>query len=130
LRDLLKDSSLAGLGRRDYEAALALSNRGDEIHDARGYVVRLPLQPEAIHRVEWREVVEVRPILTLLGLMAVDRLNPDQGRVLLAVAGGADLANHQVPAPEVKPLYLRGRDVHVALALTVAVRSQETKPIR
>jgi hypothetical protein len=34
-----------------------------------------------------------------------------------------------VPAPEVEPLYLRGGDVHVSLALAVAVRPQETEPV-
>jgi hypothetical protein len=116
------------LRRRDDEAALALAYRGHQVDDARGEVVRLPLEAQALHRVERRQVVEVGPVAALLGLMTVDRLYPDQGRVLLAVAGRTDLADNVVPAPEVEPLYLRGGDVHVALALAVAVRPQKPNP--
>src|SRR5215218_5823342 len=126
---LLQDRRLAGLGRRDDHAALALAYRGHQVYDAGGDVVRLPLQPQALHRVEGGKVVEVRAPAALLGLVVVDGLDAHHRRVLLAVAGWPDLADHVVPAPEVEAFDLARRDVDVAFALTVAVGPQETEPV-
>src|SRR5215212_4152533 len=108
LRYLLEDRGLTGLRRRDDETTLTLAYGGHEVYNAWGYVVRLPLQAQPLVRVKRREVVEVGPVAALLGLVAVDRFDTYQGRVLLALAGLPDLANYVVPAPEVEPLYLRG----------------------
>src|SRR5918998_3446707 len=126
---LLENSRLARLGRRDDHAALTLAYGGHEVYDARGDVVRLPLQAEALHRVQRRQIVEVRAPAALLRLLAVDGLDAHHRRVLLPVAGGPDLADYVVPAPEVEALDLARRDVDVALALAVAAGPQEAEPI-
>jgi hypothetical protein len=126
---LLEDRGLTGLRRRDDEPALALADGGHEVYDPRGYVVRLPLEPQALQRVEGGKVVEVRAPAALLGLPAVDGLDTHHRRVLLAVAGGPDLADYVVPAPEVETFDLARGDVDVALALAVAAGPQEAEPI-
>src|SRR4028119_1911202 len=66
-------------------AALALADRREEVHDARGDVVWLPLQAQALLREERGEVVEVLARAALLGLLVVHRLGADHRRVLLAL---------------------------------------------
>src|SRR3712207_4042620 len=129
LRYLLQDRGLARLGRRDHHAALALSDGGHQVDDARGDVVGLPLQAQALHRVERRQVVEVRAPAALLRLLAVHGLDAHHRRVLLPVAGGPDLADYVVPAPQIEALDLARRDVDVALALAVAARPDEAETV-
>src|SRR5215210_1082277 len=126
---LLEDGGLAGLRRRDHHAALALTYGRDQVYDARGDVVRLPLQAQPLHRVQRCQVVEVRAPAALLGLLAVYRLYADHGRVLLAFAGGPDLADYVVATPQVEAFDLAGRDVDVAFALAVASRPKETEAV-
>ena len=64
------------------------------------------------------------------GSLPLDRFDPHQRQVFLAVAGRPDLAGYVIPAPEVEPLYLRGRDVHVVLALAVAAGPQKIRTRR
>src|SRR5215210_5826802 len=126
---LLKHGGLACLGRRDDHAALALAYGGHQVYDARRDVVRLPLQPQPLHRIERRQVVEVGAPAALLGLLAVDGLDAHHRRVLLPVASRPYLADYVVPATQVEAFDLARRDVHVALALAVAAGPDEPEPI-
>src|ERR671910_536812 len=126
---LLEDRGLTSLGGRDDHTALALADGRDQVDDARGYIVRLPLQAQSLHRVEWGQVVEVGAPAAFLGLLAVHRLDADHRRVLLALAGRTDLARDVVAAPQVEALDLAGRYVDVALALAVASGPQETEAV-
>src|SRR5918995_5055323 len=126
---LLEDRGLAGLGRRDHHASLALADGRDQVYDARGDVVRLPLQAQPLHRIQRRQVVEVRAPAALLGLLAVHRLYAYHCGVLLALAGRTDLADYVVATPQVEAFDLAGRDVDVALALAVAPRPEETEAV-
>src|SRR5215211_5914788 len=126
---LLEDRGLAGLRRRNDHATLALADRRDQVYDARGDIVRLPLQAQPLHRIQRRQVVEVRAPAALLGLLAVHRLYAYHSRVLLAFAGGTDLAHYVVATPQVEAFDLAGRDVDVALALAVATRPEEAEAV-
>src|ERR671914_1035525 len=126
---LLEDRGLAGLRRRDDHAALALTDGCDQVDNAWGDIVRLPLQAQPLHRIQRRQVVEVRAPAALLRLLPVHRLYPYHGRVLLALAGGTDLANYVVATPQVEAFDLAGRDVDVALALAVAPRPKKAEAV-
>ena len=96
--DLLHDRGLAGLGRRHDQAALALPDRRDQVDDPGGHVGRVVGQLELEPRVgEQRgEVLEPGAGLRLVGGDAVDRVDLEQGRVLLVAAGRAALAGEAV----------------------------------
>ena len=57
--DLLQHDRLAGLGRRDDEAALALADRRDEVDDALRELLGRGLEAQALLRVERRELAEL-----------------------------------------------------------------------
>src|SRR5918995_880023 len=126
---LLEDRGLAGLGRRDHHASLALADGRDQVYNAWSDVVRLPLQAQPLHRIQRRQVVEVRAPAALLGLLAVHRLYTYHSRVLFTFAGGTDLAHYIVATPQVEAFDLAGRDVDVALALAVAPRPEEAEAV-
>ena len=57
--DRLQDHRLAGLRRRDDQAALALADRRDQVDDPGGQDAGLGLQAQPLLRVERRELVEL-----------------------------------------------------------------------
>jgi len=86
VRDLLHDRRLARLWRRHDETTLALADRRDKVHDARGEVVRIVSGLKTQLRIgeQRREVFELGPALRLFGIMSRDRVNADQRGILLA----------------------------------------------
>ncbi len=90
VREGLHDHRLAGLGGSDDEAALALADGSDEVDDPRRDDALLGLEPQAVLRVERRQLAELRAAAGLVGRHAVDRVELGQRRVLLAVAAPAD----------------------------------------
>ena len=84
LGDLLHDRRLTGLGRRHDEATLTLTNRGQQVHDARGQVVLAVerLELELLVREEWRQVLKTRTELRDFGVEAGDGVDAQQGGVL------------------------------------------------
>ena len=91
--DRLQHHRLAGLGRRDDEAALALADRGDQVDDPGGEDVRLGLEAQALLRVERRELVELDAVAGLLRVGTVDGVEPDERVELLAALALARLAH-------------------------------------
>src|SRR5207247_6120808 len=59
------------------------------------------------------------PVLRLLGLLAVDRLDLEEREVALALLGRPHLAHDGVAGAQVEPLDLAGRDVDVVGAVEV-----------
>ena len=57
-----EDGGLAGLGRRDDQAALAASNGGDQVEQAGGQLVRVGFQVEADSGKIGVSVLEVRAL--------------------------------------------------------------------
>ena len=122
---------LSGPGRRDDEAALALPDRGQKVHEARREIVGIVLEIDELVRVERREVVEEGLLLGVLGMLPVDHLDLEQGEVALRFLRGADLAGNGVARPQIELLDLRRRDVDVIGARQVVVgrRSEESVPL-
>jgi hypothetical protein len=85
------------------------------------------LHLDAFLGIERSEVVEEDLVAGLLGRLEVDGLDLDQGEVLLAFVGRADVAADGVAGLEVELANLRGRDVDVVGAGQVVVvgRAQE-----
>ena len=86
LGDGLQDERLAGLRRRDDQAALALADRGDQVDDAGRQLARLGLEAQALVRVDRGELAELDAVRGLLDGLAVDRVDLDDRVVLLATA--------------------------------------------
>ena len=127
--DLLEEHRLARLRRRDDQRALALAERVDEVDQALREVLRVSLEVDQLNRVDWRQGVEVRSALGRLGIDAVDRLDPDQAPVLLAVLGLADDATDTVAGAQAETADLRGRDVDVVRRGHDAAPAQEAVAI-
>jgi len=66
VRDRLQDRGLAGLGRGDDEAALALADGGDQVDDPRGRRRVAVFEAEPLVRVDGGEIVEVPPVSGLV----------------------------------------------------------------
>ena len=130
VRDLLQHDGLAGLGRRDDEAALALADRRDEVDDALRELGRLGLEAQALLRVQRRELLELDACGRLVDGLAVDGVDLDERVVLLAavrlaVARLLDRADDRVALAQVVLLHLAERDVDVARAGQVAGGAHE-----
>ena len=119
--DLLQHERLAGLGRRDDEAALALADRGDEVDDAGRELLGLGLEAQALLRVERGQLAELDAVRGLLDGQAVDRVDLDDrvvllaAALLLALARLADGADDGVALAQVVLLDLAERDVDVVV---------------
>ena len=125
--DGLQQHGLAGARRSDDQAALALADGRQQVHDAAGDVLAHGLHLDALLRIERRQVVEEDLVAGLFGRLEVDGFDLDQGEVLLAFVRRAHVAGDGVAGLEVELADLRGRDVDVVRAGQVVVvgRAQE-----
>jgi hypothetical protein len=122
---------LPGARRGDDQRALALAERGQQIHDAGRELVGRRLELDPLLRVERRQVVEEDLLLRAVGRLEVDGVDLDQREVALVFLGRADLAADGVAGPQVELADLRGRDVDVVGPRQVAVlgRAQEAEAV-
>src|SRR4030042_1288621 len=94
LSDGLEERRFPGSRRRDDQAALALADRRQEVHDPGVHVLGIPiLEVDLLERIKRRQALEMDvPPLVLddMGMGEVDGLDLDQGEVFLAVLGGSD----------------------------------------
>ncbi len=135
LCDVLHQHGLAGLGRRDDQAALALAERRDDVDDACGDVLGgavAALHHEALVGEQRRQVFEVDLLLADFRRLVVDRIDLKQGEITLIVLGRADAAGDGVAGAQGKAADLAGRDVNVVRTGQVGtVRpAQEAVPVR
>jgi len=112
----LQDHGLAGLGRGDYQRALALADGRDQVYDARGHIGLGRLQEKAPVGVQRRQVVEKRPVAYLLYLFAVDGLHLEQREEPFAFLRGPDQAGDGVALAQAELLYLGRRDIYIFMA--------------
>ena len=129
--DVLQQHRLAGARRRDDQAALALADGRQQVHDAAGVVVARGFELEPLVRIERRQVVEEDLVARFLGRLEVDGVDLDQREVALAFLGRADLAGDGVAGAQVEAADLRRRDVDVVGAGQVVVlgRAQEAEAV-
>ena len=126
LTDALEDRGLAGLGRRDDQATLALADRGDEVDGAAGNGVLTVLHDEALVGVDGREVAKARTDLHLLGGAPVDRLDLLQRRELVvARLGRGERAGDVVARAQAKLADDLLVDEGVGVALHVVAGAEE-----
>src|SRR5215217_7158276 len=123
--DLLHQGRLARLGRGDDQAALALPDGAHQVHDPGRDLGRVVLEAQPLQRVQRGQVLEVAAAARLLGLQAVDLVDPGQGGVLLGVAGQLDRALDLVAAAQAHAADHRQRHVDVLGPGQVAVDPQE-----
>src|SRR6478735_2403667 len=132
--DGLQDERLAGLGRGDDQAALALSDRGHEVDDAGTDLLGVGLEAQALRRVERNQLGELDAVLEFFGRLAVDGRDAHQGVELLAAgllaavlafAGCTDGTHHGVALAQVVLLDLGQGDVDVVGAGQVAGGADE-----
>src|SRR5215217_721162 len=123
--DLLHQRGLARLGRGDDQPALALPDGAHQVHDPGRDLGRVVLQAQPLQRVQRGQVLEVAAAARLLGVQAVDLVDPGQGGVLLGVAGQLDRALDLVAAAQAHPADHGQGHVDVLGAGQVAVDPQE-----
>src|SRR5690606_20744417 len=108
---------------------LALADRGDEVDDPLGEVLRSRLQPQVLLRVERGELGELRPGAHALRGRPVDRVEADERvellALLLALLRLSDGTGDGVTAAQAVLLDLVERDVDVVRARQVAAGADE-----
>ena len=99
----------------------------DQVDDPRRHVGRVvgQLQLELLVGEQRREVLEAAPVAGLLGVLAVDRVDAQQRRVLLVAAGGPAGALEVVALAQAELADLLDRHVHVVLRRQVALHAEE-----
>src|ERR1035437_6042484 len=117
----LQEHGLAGAGRGDDEAALALAHGGRQVHHPAADGLPDGLQLDAFLGIERGEVVEENLVARLLGRLEVDGLDLDQGKVLFSLMGGTDVAADGVAGFEIEFSNLRGGDIDVIGAGQIVV---------
>ena len=121
--DVLQQHRLAGLRRRDDEAALTLADRRDQIDGASGQILgravaALELQP--LGGMQRREVLEQHLAARALGRIVVDLADLEQREVALAVLRRADQAGNRIAGAQIEAADLAGRDVNVVRTREIA----------
>src|SRR5581483_6004503 len=103
----------------------------DEVDDAGRHVGRVArhLEAELLVGEQRGEVLEPGPHARLVGRHAADRVDTQQGGVLLVVAGGTAGALDVVALAQGEAAHLADRDVDVAPARQVAVGAQEAESL-
>ena len=107
--------------------ALPFADRRDQVDDAAGDLagIVVELEPELRVGKERREVFEADAAARLLGRHAVDEVDTDERRILLAARGRTNGTLHVVAFAQSEATNLRSRHVRVVAAGEVAARAQE-----
>ena len=133
--DVLQQHGLAGARRRNDQRALALADRGDDVDDAGGEVLLgrvLVFHLQPLVGIERRQVVEVDLVARLLGVLEIERVDLEQGKIAFAFLRAADVAVDRVAGTQAEAADLRGRDVDVVRPRQIVRlrRAQEAEAIR
>ena len=127
--DVLEDGRLAGLRRRDDEAALALADGRDEVDGARGQRVLAVLHDEALVGIDGREVGELHAVRGALEGLVVERDDGVERRVLLVLARGTHAAGDVIALAQALAAYGAHADVNIVLAGKVTAGANEAVTI-
>ena len=121
LGHLLQQDRLAGPRRADDQAALAEADRHDQVDDAHVDFVGGRLQHDPLVGMQRRQVVEEDLLGEQVRIVAVDRLDAQQGEVALVFLRRANLAGDRGAGAQAEAANLAGRDVDVVGAGEVVV---------
>ena len=129
--DGLEEHRLAGTGRSDDKAALALADRHQQVHDAAGEIVLGDFELDALLGVERSEVIEEDLVTRFFGRLKIDRVYLYKSEIAFAFLRRTDLAGDGVTRSQVKAANLRGGDVDVIGTREVVVlrRAEEAEAI-
>ena len=127
IRQPLQQHRLAGAGWSDDQAALALADRGQQVHHPAAGGLARRLQLDALLRIKRRQIVEENLVARLLRRLEVDGLDLDQGKILFALVRRAHIAADRVAGLQIKLANLRRGDVNIVRAgqIVVVGRAQE-----
>src|ERR1039457_774492 len=133
-RDVLQQHGLAGLGRRDDQAALALADRRHQVDGTGGQILgaaiaALKFQP--LGRVKRRQVLEQHLVARAVGRIVVDLADLEQRKVALAFLRRADQPGNRIAGAQVEtPDLARGHvDVIRPGQIEAVGRAQEAKAV-
>ena len=129
MRDLLHHRCLAGLWRRDDEAALALTDRRHQIDDARGEIHGVAGSFELQLRIgkQRSEVFELRSQLRNLGIVATDFFDTQKCRILLVAGGRTAHAFDVITLAQTVFAHLRNRYVDIAGGRQETLRAKKSE---
>ena len=113
LGHLLQQDRLAGPRRAHDQAALAEADRHDQVDHPHRDLLGRCLHHDPFVGVERREVVEEDPRRELGGILAVDRLDPQEREIAFALLGRPDLTGDAHAVAEAEAADLAGRHVDV-----------------
>src|SRR5690606_5609273 len=121
------EDRLAGLGRRDDQAALALADGDEQVHEAHRESARRVLETDAVLGVARSQVVEGGAELRMLRDVGVNLLDLVYREVALSLFRRTDLDHDGVAGAQVEALDLGRADVDVVGAVQVVpvLRAQE-----
>src|SRR5690606_36321291 len=133
-RDVLQQHRLAGLRRRNDQAALALADRRDEVDDARGEVLgravaALELQP--LGRMQRRQILEQHLVARVLGRIEIDLADLQQREIALAFLRRTNQAGDRVAGTQIEAANLTRADVDVVRTGEIGAvgRAQEAEAV-
>ena len=121
--DGLEEHGLTGLRLGDDQTALALSDRGEHVHDPAGQVFFMSVskQVEFLVREEGSKEVERNTVADELRRTAVDIFDADQREILIPVARRTDLARHGVSGLEGVDLDLLLGDIDIVRRVQIII---------
>ena len=130
--DVLQHHRLAGARRRDDQTTLTFADRRQQIDDPGRVIVGLCFEPQALVRIERRQVVEKNFFARSLRVFVVDRFDLEQGEIALAFFGRANMTRDDVAGAQVKAANLARRNVNVVGPgkIVVVGRAQKTESVR
>ena len=129
--DVLQRDGLAGLRRGDDQATLALADRGHDVDQTAGELVRRGLLLQPLLRVQRGELGELRTVGRFFHAHAVDRVDRLQRHELLALVAAlplarrADRAMHGIALAQSVLLDLAHRHIHVVRPRQIAGGADE-----
>lgn len=129
--DVLQHHGLAGLGRRNDEAALALADGRDHVDDAGGQVFGAAValfETQGFLGEQGCEVFEQDLVVGGLRPLEIDLIDFQQREVALAFLGGTDPAGDGVAGPQIEPADLARRDIDVVGARQIRAVPGSEKP--
>ena len=89
--DVLKNSRLTGLRRRNDQSPLTFTDRHNQINDSGGQDLRISFQTQTLVRVQRGQLGEIRTLTCVVDTQTIDGVDSHKRVVLLAVAAVADI---------------------------------------
>ena len=116
LRNLLQETRLPRLWRRDDQRALPLTERVDEVDQALRKIRWIGLKVDQLNRMDWSQITEVWSSACRLWVGARDDLNAEHPPELLSFARCANHATNRISLSQADAAQHRRRNVDIVSA--------------